>query len=146
MSLTKTGVRSFMFVTGRDPLLSLQMIVHLSLYHDLFSALPSAQDASPLPSNAPQRALAACQVLSNIENGTIRLPEKLVAPLQDKTARKRLWLALYLEPLRGLTFIEKQKVLPLTDAVIRDSIKVNTRLSAVRCLPSLADARFPATS
>lgn len=101
------------------------MIVHLSLYKDLFSALASAQDASSLPDNAPQRALRVSEVLSRILQGTLALPDKLSAPLQDKTARKRLWLALYLEPLRGLTFTEKKKQLPLTDAVIRDSIKVD---------------------
>lgn len=116
-----------LYYTARDPLLSLQMIVHLSLYNDLFSALPTTQDASPLPEDAPQRALAACQVLSDIESASIRLPAKFLTPLQDKTAKKRLWLALYLEPLRGLTFTEKKKVLPLTDTIVRDSIKVGTR-------------------
>ncbi|KAK9894794.1 poly A polymerase C-terminal region-like protein [Cystobasidium minutum MCA 4210] len=125
VSKERIGVELEKMLRGRDPLLSLKMIVHLSLYNDLFSALPSAQDASPLPEDAPQRALAACQILANIENGSIRLPEKLLTPLQDKTAVKRLWLALYLEPLRGLTFTEKKKVLPLTDAVVRDSIKLS---------------------
>lgn len=115
------------FYTGRDPLLSLQMIAHLSLYNDLFSVLPTAQDASPLPEDAPQRALAACQILSDIEKGSIKLHAKFLTPLQDKIAKKRLWLALYLEPLRGLTFAEKKKVLPLTDAIVRDSIKVGFR-------------------
>lgn len=101
------------------------MIIHISLYHDLFSAVPSAQDASPLPEDAPQRALAACQVLSDIEKGVIPLPEKLSMPLEDKVARKRLYLAMYLEPLRGLTYTEKSKTLPLTDTVVRDSIKVS---------------------
>lgn len=90
----------------------------------MFSALASAQEASPLPEDAAQQALAACQVLSGIENGRIDLPEKLRTPLQDKVARRRLYLASFLDPLRGLTYTEKKKVLPLVDTVIRDSIKV----------------------
>lgn len=94
------------------------------MYDEIFSALSTAQEASPLPSDAPERALAACQVLSDIEKGILSIPENLNTPLQDKIARRRLYLALFLDPLRGLTYVEKKKELPLVETVIRDSIKV----------------------
>ena len=94
------------------------------MYDEIFSALSTAQEASPLPSDAPERALAACQVLSDIEKGTLNTPGKLNTPLLNKVARRRLYLALFLDPLRGLTYTEKRKELPLVETVIRDSIKV----------------------
>lgn len=111
-------------LSGSDPLLSLQLICHLSLYHDIFSPPPSAQDSSPLPADAPEQALKGCEISKQILDGTLVIPENLRKALNNPLARRRLWLALYLRPLRGLTFVEKKKQLPLTDATIRYSVKV----------------------
>jgi tRNA nucleotidyltransferase (CCA-adding enzyme) len=132
VSKERIGVELDKMLKAKNPLLSLQLINHLSLYHTLFSPLPNIQEASPIPADAPDAALLACTALSNIEKASDgRISQLLLAPLLDssspqaKIARKRLWLALVLAPLRDLTFIEKQKTVPLTDTIIRDSIKLS---------------------
>lgn len=125
VSKERIGMELEKMLKGPDPFLALDLISHVSLYNDMFSAVPSAQDASPLPQDAPQRALVACRLLSETQKGHIGLPETLMADLQDSVARRRLYLALFLDPLRGLTYTEKKKVLPLVETVIRDSIKLS---------------------
>lgn len=144
VSKERIGVELDKMLKGPDPLLALRLIHHLSLYHLLFSPLASAGPPSaPLPEGAGDQALLAGEILQDIlrEGEQLGVPHALLSPLrEDKAARKKLWLAVALSPLKGLTYTEKKKTLPLSDAVIRDSVKLpNAERAFVGHIFSAAD-------
>lgn len=117
---------------GTDPLLALQLIHDLSLYELLFSPIAAVEQSAPLAPSAGDLALQAGEIFQALVAPTTRASDRLLSPLSDKLAVKRLWLALAVSPLRDITYIEKKKTVPLSFTVVGDSIKLpNTERSFV---------------
>lgn len=108
---------------GKDPLLALRLIYHLSLYDLLFFPISAVEQSEPIPEYAGDQALQAGEILQKL-SGSAEISQKLLSPLQDKLARKRLWLAVAVSPLRDITYVEKKKTLPLSHTVVGESVKV----------------------
>ena len=123
VSKERIGTEFDKMLKGKDPLLALRLIHHLSLYDLLFSPHLVVEQSEPIPSNAGDQALQAGEILQNL-GGSAGVGRKLLLPLQDTLARKRLWLAVAVSPLRDITYIERKKTLPLSHTVVGESVKV----------------------
>lgn len=100
----------------------------LSLYGLIFAPIdPPLSISARYPQDAAEQAILAGEIFSNLSQDPHRSSQlpTLLSHVDDKTTRKRLWLALGLSPLSSITYQEKKKTVPLTDTIIRDSIKVS---------------------
>jgi tRNA nucleotidyltransferase (CCA-adding enzyme) len=126
-----------MIASGPNPLLGLELLDTLTLYGLIFAPLPNIEPSAAISPNASRDAIHLGSIFNSLLNpSSSRNPvsaslNKLLSPAQDKTVRKRLWLAIALAPLRELTYMEKKKQTSLSETIIKDSIKV--RLHIFRC-------------
>lgn len=151
---------------GRYPLRSIQLIDELSLYHCVFSVIPSEVAAKFSRQAAPTtHSLAAASILHAFLNppGFLHVPAVhpylLSAISTDPSCTPRLYLAAALTPYSGITYRNKKnKTLSAVDFVIRESLKLGTQnhyldgvpqlFAAAQLLknPNLADQKFKTPS
>ncbi|CAD6577952.1 MAG: CCA tRNA nucleotidyltransferase, mitochondrial [Cyphobasidiales sp. Tagirdzhanova-0007] len=127
VSRERIGVELDKMLKARDPIHALRLIDHLSLYTLVFSPVSSfIKLSSPIPPDASKQALLAGRILKYIIEEAHRRPglSRIAIPIEDTLVRKRMWLAVTLSPLRKITYTEKQKTIPLSDTIIRDSVKL----------------------
>lgn len=125
---------------AKDPLLSLEMIHSLSLHESVFW-LPDALSKNLSGSPAPRtRGLVAASILDALlkqSEETVAIARTtlysfslppihptLLIHATNSDVKRRLYLAAALTPFRGLTIPEKKRLVPATEAVIREGLKV----------------------
>lgn len=123
VSKERIGVEFDKMLKGKDPLLALRLTHHLSLYDLLFSPVAPVEQSAPIAESAADQALQAGEILQDLVTAG-KASEKLLQPMQDKLAAKRIWLAVAVSPLRDITYAEKKKTLPLSHTVVGESVKV----------------------
>lgn len=151
MARERVGEELAKMIKGRNPLHSVELIREHQLYNAIFSVLPvefvssfSKQITSTEPS------LAAPSILSDILR-TVETPNSPVLPeihpllltaiLNDSSCIPRLFLAAILTPYKGVTYKDKKgKVLPASELVLRESVKLGTQNHYLDGIPLLLAA------
>ncbi|KAI0666245.1 hypothetical protein C8Q78DRAFT_1109269 [Trametes maxima] len=156
ISRERVGEELDKMMGGRNPLLSIDMINHLSLYDAVFS-IPDAAGIklSGTPSSS-QFALKAAMILhvlaspfssattlSGLQFPSLPAIHPLLlsefATLADPS--RRLYLASALTPYRDLTYTQsKGRVRPAAEAVIREGLKLGTQYHYLDGIPALFSA------
>ena len=134
-------------LTGRDPLRSVQLIYQLSLYDAIADAIPPDIKATSSGSRShPDTGLKAATVLHTLlDPQDSKIPPLHPALLRylvtDPSTRARLYLASFLLPYMSLTYTDKKKkVIPLVDAVIRETLKLGSQYHFLDGVPFLFGA------
>ncbi|KAF8665065.1 hypothetical protein AX16_000533 [Volvariella volvacea WC 439] len=157
----RAGEELAKMMKGRNPLMSIELIHELGLYHTIFSVLP--KEISDAMSGSPADAglsLAATSVLyallqplpplpsgaDDLESSQEAIPQLhpllLTAAKNDPTCIPRLYLASALTPHIGLTYKDKKKKeIPVVEAVLRESVKLGTQNHYLDGIPVLFAAR-----
>lgn len=137
VSKERVGIELDKMLKGNDPMVALALVHSLQIYDLIFG--PPTNTVTRLGSSldqASELAVESGRTLTWLQRRE-SLPSEIVRllnSLDNAIARKRFWLALTLLPFRGLTYKEKAKTLPITDAIIRDSVKVSeVRTMAGKC-------------
>ncbi|KAI0638969.1 hypothetical protein C8Q77DRAFT_1078625 [Trametes polyzona] len=156
ISRERVGEELDKMMGGRNPLLSIDLINSLSLYSSVFSIPDSSAiklSGTPAPS---QNALKAAIILYTLAHRGSSTPATLsglpfpslpaVHPLllSELTAStnpaRRLYLAAALTPYRDLTYTQKGKIRPATEAVIREGLKLGAQYHYLDGIPALFSA------
>lgn len=147
ISRERVGIELEKMLKGPDPHESITLINALDLYPHIFSVNPTtvlapssaplAQDVTKTPAYCPAphatstsrlaadtlRALLPSGLLASHLHPTIH-SHLATSDTASKSRLKHLWLACALVPCRGGIVKEKKKEIPLTEAVIREGLKV----------------------
>ncbi|PIL30884.1 hypothetical protein GSI_07053 [Ganoderma sinense ZZ0214-1] len=137
---------------GRNPLLSIDLIHTLSLYHTVFSVPENTGVTLSGSPSSPRSALHAAMILHVVTNPTAAdtvlsgLAFPSLPPLHPlllseistvANSLRRLYLACALTPYRGVTYPQKGKERPAVEAVIRDGLKLGAQCHYLDGIPSL---------
>lgn len=148
ISRERVGIELEKMLKGPDPHESITLIDVLDLYPHIFSVNPTtvlapssaplAEDVTETPAYCPaphatsESRLAADTLRALLPSGSLAphlhptLHSHLVTfDSASKSRAKHLWLACALVPCRGGIVKEKKKEIPLTEAVIREGLKVS---------------------
>ncbi|KAI0651437.1 hypothetical protein C8Q79DRAFT_899091 [Trametes meyenii] len=156
ISRERVGEELDKMMGGRNPLFSIDMINHLSLYDAVFS-IPDAAgiklSSTPLSSQLALKAAMILHVLSNPSSSTPTLsglafpsfpavhPLLLSEFIASTNPSRRLYLATALTPYRGLTYTQsKGRVRPAAEAAIREGLKLGTQYHYLDGIPALFSA------
>ncbi|KAF8640569.1 hypothetical protein AX17_000231 [Amanita inopinata Kibby_2008] len=146
----RVGEEVAKMMTSRDPLVSIQLIHELSLYHTVFSVVPKEIKArfSGVPASS-ERAIASAAILhallSSVHEPDSRLPQlhpSLFTALNaDSSYIARLYLASFSAPFAAVTYVDKkQKSHPVVAVVLRESLKLGTQNHYLDGIPALFEA------
>ncbi|KAF5312426.1 hypothetical protein D9619_003069 [Psilocybe cf. subviscida] len=145
----RVGMEMAKMLEGRDPLRSLQLIHEVSLYHSIFSVIPSEVQAALPPTlseSNPKSALAAASILHVLlsvgSSDSLAPHATLLSVARESSApRARLYLALALLPYDGLVYRDqKDKAQSVVAAVIRESLKLGSQNHYLDGIPVLFSA------
>ncbi len=131
--------------TGKNPLLSIQIINDLSLSPSIFDVPAAVAPKFSVPPGPPSQGLAAASILRILTEPSEPSPSLL--PLHptlksafkpEPTAPARLYLACALTPYRSVTYEDARgKTHSAAEAAIRDGVKLGVQNHYLDGIPAL---------
>jgi len=141
----RVGEEVSKMMKGRNPLCAIKFINDLSLYHSIFSVIPSDISAtfSATPGSAHD-SLVAASILHALLHPVHSLPLPTLHPTllsavkADPSCKARLYLATNLTPYKNISYSDKKKKIhSAIDFVVRESLKLGTQNHYLDGIPAL---------
>ncbi|KAF9470718.1 hypothetical protein BDN70DRAFT_888834 [Pholiota conissans] len=136
-------------IKGRDPLHAAQLIYELSLYHSIFSVIPSEAKLA-METTFATRSLDATLAAPSVLNALTHfepchplVPHRSLLDIirSDSATKARIYLATLLILYLGITYQDaKNKTHLVVTAVIRDSLKLGSQNHYLDGIPALFSA------
>ncbi|KAG9016272.1 CCA tRNA nucleotidyltransferase, mitochondrial [Tulasnella sp. 427] len=144
ISRDRVGEELDKMLKGRDPLHSLQLVEELGVHEEIFYLASSAKPSRPV---GPRRSslisatLLAALISEDFKSPLPRLEERLTShTVADLGTRRRLYLAAALTPFRDVSCPEKKKMIPASEVVIREGVKLGNQNKYLSGVPLLLQA------
>ncbi|KAF8321615.1 hypothetical protein DL93DRAFT_2130122 [Clavulina sp. PMI_390] len=158
ISRERVGVELDKMLKAKNPLLSLEMIEDLSLHESIFWLPPPLAEQLSGATAPRLQGLHAAKILNSfLEQGPSPTPSEtptessgslprihpiMLGKATSPDVKRRLFLAAALTPYKGLTLPDKKRLVPATETVIREGLKLGTQNHYMDGIPALFDAHL----